>query len=165
MLFIAGIALFNSCDLNKKSNPYLLNRLAGTWHLISRIDKTKNDSILEESSLGSHPIAILNYDKNGNIAVQIMKQNRNDSSSSIVNSIDSNNSHALNGYDAYFGKYTVDSIKKQIKHKIIGSLNPKDVGKEVIRNYYFTNDTLNLWFNAINGNNQVIRTLSWIKEK
>jgi hypothetical protein len=77
---IFGLLLLFGCQsttTNKESSKF---SPLGTWVLVSRIDKTENDSTLFEPNLGSNPIALLMYDSHGNVSVQIMKRNRQDSS-------------------------------------------------------------------------------------
>jgi len=101
--------------------------------------------VVNEPTPGSDPIAILMYDTLGNMSVQIMKRSRNDSI--ITTPTQSpNNSNAYNGYDAYFGICLIDTAKKQVTHIISGSINPKDVGKQLTRNYRLNGDTLSLPF-------------------
>jgi hypothetical protein len=140
------------------------NIFAGIWRLLSRIDKTKDGKIVPEASLGSDPVAILFYDPKGNMSVQIMKRTRNDNTTIISTKQDSNNSVAFNGYDAYFGTYIIDTLNHQIKHQVQGAIDPKDVGKELIRKYSISGDTLLLWFNTLNTNVKVTRTLTWVRE-
>ena len=161
---IFGLLLLFGCQsttTNKESSKF---SPLGTWVLVSRIDKTENDSTLFEPNLGSNPIALLMYDSHGNVSVQIMKRNRQDSSVS-KSAADPNNSTAMNGYDAYFGKYSIDHAKKQISHYIIATLDPKNLNKTVMRNFDFSNDTLRLSFKTTNHNLPVTRTLTWVKSK
>lgn len=148
---------------NQTRNIY--SSFVGSWHLISRIDKTNTGAIINEPILGSNPIALLMYDGLGNMSVQIMKRDRNDSIAIISTQQDQNNSATFNGYDAYFGTYSIDTIKHQIRHHIKGTINQNDLGKELIRNYSVSGDTLLLWFDALNANVPVTRTLTWVREK
>jgi len=161
VILLASLFLF-SC---KNNLPQPANSdFAGTWRLLSRIDKTKDGKIIPEASLGSDPIAILFYDPKGNMSVQIMRRTRNDNTVIISASQDSGNSSAFNGYDAYFGTYLIDTLNHLVKHRIQGAIDPKDIGKELIRNYSFSGDTLLLWFNTLNANVKVTRTVTWVKE-
>jgi hypothetical protein len=159
-----GLILLFGCQspkINKASKKF---SPVGTWSLVSRIDKTENDSILFEPSLGSDPIALLMYDSLGNVSAQLMKRNRKDSSVT-KSAVDLNNSTAMNGYDAYFGKYSIDYTKKQISHYIIGTLDAKAINKTVVRNFDFLNDTLRLSFKTTNQTIPVTRTLTFVKAK
>ena len=105
------------------------------------------------------------YDSLGNMSVQIMKRDRNDSTPIKSTQQDSTNSTFINGYDSYFGTYIIDTLKHQIKHHIKGTINQQDIGKELIRNYSISVDSLLLWFTASNANVSVTRTLTWVREK
>jgi hypothetical protein len=140
------------------------SKIIGTWRLLSRTDKTKEGKILPETNLGSDPIAILFYDAKGNMSVQIMRRNRKETTVNIRAEQNSNNSGGFDGYDAYFGTYVIDSINHQIKHIITGAIIQKDVGKELVRNYSISGDTLTLWFTTSNTNIELTRTLTWLLE-
>lgn len=157
------ILLEIACHNEKPTAISEFSGFTGSWRLVSRIDKTDTGEIINEPSLGSDPIALLMYDSLGNMSVQIMKRERiSGSVTSIQQS--SNNSFAFNGYDVYFGTYLIDSLNHQIKHQVKGAIDPKDVGKELIRNYSISGDTLLLWFSTSNANVKVTRTLTWIRE-
>jgi hypothetical protein len=162
LIFLTTLYLF-SCKNNLPQHA--TSDFTGTWHLLSRIDKTKSGEIIPETSLGSDPFAILFYDPKGNMSVQIMKRTREESTAIVSASQDSGNSSAFNGYDAYFGTYLIDTFNHQIKHRIQGAIDPKDVGKDLIRNYSISGDTLLLWFTTYNADTEVIRTLTWLLEK
>ena len=132
--------------------------------LISRIDKTDNDSTVAEPNLGSDPVALLMFDTLGYMSVQIMKRNRPDS---VVMPSDTNpnNSLPINGYDAYFGTYVMDTSKAEIRYEIEGSMNKNDIGKVLTRNYYLSEDILRLSFQTENNEIPVTRTLKWIRIK
>lgn len=157
------ILLEIACHNEKPTAISKFSGFAGSWRLASRIDKTDTGEIINESSLASDPIALLMYDSLGNMSVQIMKRERNSSSVTSIQQ-SSNNSVAFNGYDAYFGTYIIDTLNHQIKHQVKGAIDPKDIGKELIRNYSITGDTLLLWFGTSNANVTVTRTLTWVRE-
>lgn len=137
--------------------------LTGTWELVSRTDRSASDSLLYEPTLGSDPIALLIYDAQGYMSVQIMKRQRGDSLASTLVQGSENNPGSFNGYDAYFGTYEADAATGQIIHRIRGTIDPKDIGKELRRNYTLTRDTLRLSFSTTNGNIPVRRTLTWVR--
>src|SRR5512147_1582369 len=87
--------------------PPLSATLPGTWQLLSRIDVTASGERRPEPSLGEDPHALLVYDRSGNFGAQFMRRDR---SGDIPDgpSGAKNNSRAQGGYDAYFGKYTID---------------------------------------------------------
>lgn len=155
------VACNNSQPSNKPTKDDL--SFVGTWKLHSRIDIDSGQSILNEPTLGSDPISILMYDEFGNMSVQLMKRNRNDSVIQPQEKI-ANNSQAFNGYDAYFGTYAIDSTHQQIIHAIQGSINPEDVGKKLKRNFILKGDTLRLFFSTVNSGVPVKRTLTFIRQ-
>jgi len=159
------ILLVITCHNQKLTAISELSGFVGSWHLVSRIDKTNAGEIIDEPILGNDPIALLIYDSLGNMSVQIMKRDRNDSTAILSAQQDSTNSAAFNGYDAYFGTYLIDTLEHQIKHHITGTIIQKDIGKELIRNYSISVDTLLLWFTTSNANVSVTRTLTWVREK
>jgi len=161
ILFVSGLYACMNQQAKTASNHYVF---PGTWKLFSRIDKDSNQVVVYEPTLGSDPISFLMYDSFGNISVQIMKRNRTDS---VIQpqAETSNNSQAFNGYDAYFGKYEVDTQHHQIIHKIEGSMNASDVGKMLRRNFEFSGDTLRLSFSTTNRGVPVTRTVTFIRQK
>jgi hypothetical protein len=160
--------LFSIIGCHNQKPHQTINRFSsfvGSWYLISRIDRTNTGTIINEPILGSDPIALLMYDSLGNMSVQIMRRDRNDSTATKSVQQNSNNSAAFNGYDAYFGTYIIDTLKHQVKHRIKGTIDHKDIGKELIRNYSISGDTLLLWFTTSNASVTVTRTLTWVREK
>ena len=151
-----------ACNNQKTTAISKFSGFPGSWRLVSRIDKTDTGEIINEPGLGSDPIALLMYDNFGNMSVQIMKRERNSSSVTSIQQ-SSNNSVAFNGYDAYFGTYLIDTLNHQIKHRVQGAIDPKDIGKELIRNYSISGDTLILSFSIFNSNVSIIRKLTWVR--
>jgi hypothetical protein len=47
-----------------------------------------------------------------------------------------------NGYDAYFGTYTVDEEKHTVTHHVEGSASKQLVGKDLVRSFTFSGDRL-----------------------
>ena len=83
--------------------------LVGTWELFHREDRTESGEVRPEPSLGEAPIGLLVYDAGGRFSAQFMKRDRaEDDSAATSLTSGHNNSRAVNGYDAYFGRYTVD---------------------------------------------------------
>ena len=167
ILIISSLTFLSIACHNQKAfqTTNTFSSFAGSWNLISRIDKTSTGKIVAESTLGSDPISLLMYDTLGNVSVQIMRRERNDSTTAKNVEQNSNNSAAFNGYDAYFGTYIIDSFNHQVKHHIQGTISQKDVGRELIRNYSISGDTLLLWFTTTNTNVTVTRTLTLVRKK
>ena len=164
LLIIFWILFIFACKNNSPESNII--RLAGTWRLVSRLDKTPDGRIVPEPNLGSDPTAILFYDLYGNMSVQLMKKNRNSLNSNLIPAKESSltNSSSIAGYDAYFGRYEIDSLNKIITHVIEGALVSSDVGKRLKRNFEFKDDKLFLSLETTNENaGKVTRILIWEK--
>ena len=132
--------------------------LVGTWKLLSCEDRTSDGERRIDPVMGADPIAFLIYDAAGHFAAQFMKRDR----TSVVQAAGtSNNSGAINGYDAYFGRYTV-SNDNTVTQELIGALSPADVGKVVTRRFRVDGKELviELETTASDGT-PVTRTLRW----
>lgn len=139
----------------------LSSTLPGTWLLQSRIDVTPSGTPYPDPLLGEDPIALLIYDRTGHFAAQFMKRDR--SAVAHVAPADArNNTQAQDGYDAYFGTYSVDDAKGTVTQQLVGSLSPGNVGLVLTRAMDVKGDTLliRLETTAADGT-PVIRTLTW----
>jgi lipocalin-like protein len=136
--------------------------LVGTWKLLSREDMTSDGERRSEPILGSDPIAYLMYDAAGNFAVQFMRRNRG-SKEGDAEQLPlgvANNSGAVNGYDAYFGRYNV-AADGMVTQELVGALSPADVGKVVTRQCRVEDGKLVIELATMNGGERVTRTLRW----
>lgn len=160
----AAVAVACASEPPLQSQLQTSQGLAGTWSLISRVDRTSAGQQLPEPSLGDDPIALLIYDTAGHVSAQLMRRDRSQPGveQPVVSS--SNNSAAAGGYDAYFGTYYVDSAAGTVTHRMEAAVVPEDVGKSVTRHFELRADTLRLWFETSSANGQpVTRTLIWIR--
>lgn len=71
----------------------------------------------------------------------------------------SNNSRSVNGYDAYFGTYTVDETNHTVTHHLEGALATADVGKSLVRTFQVSGSTLKIVVRTNSPQGQQIRTL------
>lgn len=100
-------------------------RFVGTWRLVS------------DTTTG-----IMIYDSLGNMAAQVMP-NRARRKYAAAEPTPEEAKDAITGYLAYFGTYSVDERARIVTHHRKGSINPGQVGDEVVRAYVFeTNDRL-----------------------
>jgi hypothetical protein len=136
--------------------------LIGSWRLVSREDRTADGQRRIDPALGADPLALLIYDSAGNFAAQFMKRDRSGPSAPPPMTAGINNSHAVDGYDAYFGTYAVDDLTSTVTQRLVGALSPADVGKVVTRELRVERDRLviQLQTTAIDGT-PVLRTLTW----
>ena len=73
-----------------------------------------------------------------------------------------NNSRAQNGYDAYFGTYTVDDDSGTVTQRLIGSLSAENVGMVLTRSMSVDRDTLTIEVKTAAADGEPItRTLVW----
>jgi hypothetical protein len=140
----------------------LASHLIGTWRLVSREDRTRTGERRIDSGLGADPVALLIYDRAGNFAAQFMKRDRSDDDVLVNRQAGVNNSASVNGYDAYFGKYTVHEATGEVRQVLEGSLSPGDVGKVVTREMHVDGDTLTIELATTSGDGEPItRMLIW----
>ena len=135
--------------------------LPGTWQLLSRIDVSATGQRRPEPSLGDDPVALLIYDRSGHFAAQFMRRDR----SAVVADAPSggnNNSRSRDGYDAYFGSYSVDDRAGTVTQQLQGALSRENVGAVLTRAMQVNGDELviQLQTTAPDGT-EVTRTLTW----
>ena len=140
----------------------LASQLIGSWQLLSREDRTAAGQRRIDPSLGADPVAILFYDAAGNFAAQFMKRDRSSAEAAVTREASANNSAAVCGYDAYFGKYSVDVASRSVTQVLEGSLSPGDVGKTVTRKMHVDADTLTIELATTSSEGEPLtRTLIW----
>ena len=139
--------------------------LVGTWRLQSREDRTATGELRDEPMLGSHPEALLIYDRAGNFAAQFMKRDRSTAPPPTTANQATNNSTAIGGYDAYFGSYTVDDAGQLVTQRLVAALAPADVGKVVTRQMQIEDGVLVIRIELLAADGvPVVRTLRWRRE-
>jgi len=137
-------------------------QLVGTWRLVSRVVATEDGTVVRDPGLGAAPIGYLTYDSSGHMAAQIMKTDRPSAlDCSTSTSAPSNNSQSVNGYDAYFGTYTVDQANHSVTHHIEGALVAGDVGKSLVRHFQVSADKLAIIVRTTSAEGNQVRTLNW----
>lgn len=135
--------------------------MRGTWWLLSREDYTENGELRIDPVLGANPVGIISY-ADTHFAAQFMKRDRSENGAHTMVHAGQNNTSAVNGYDAYFGTYEVDEQTGQVRHTLIGSVTPANIGMTVVRDLRATDDTLTIQLatTATDGE-PIIRTLTW----
>ncbi len=140
----------------------LAARLVGSWELISRIDRTQDGEQCAEPSLGSDPFGFLVFDRVGHFAAQFMKRDRAGPGSPPVVASGLNNSRARDGYDAYFGKYTIDGDQQTVKTELVGALSLENVGQVFTRTMMVEGEILTLELDTTSVIGEPLkRTLRW----
>jgi hypothetical protein len=138
-------------------------QLVGTWRLIAREDRTLDGEPRIDPVLGPDPVAILTYDAGGSFAAQFMKRDRSPAAAPAPPAAPgSNNSTAVNGYDAYFGTYTVDDSTGTVTQTLQGAISAADIGKVVTREMRVIDGQLTIQLQTTNASGEpIVRTLRW----
>ena len=139
-------------------------QLVGTWRLISRVVRLEDGTAVQEG-LGSTPKGYLMYDSSGHMAVQLLRPDRPAAiDCSPSGSPQSDNSpQLLNGYEAYFGTYTIDETNHTVTHHLEGALAAADVGKSLVRSFQVSGEKLTIVVRTSSPKEKQIRTLTWDK--
>jgi Lipocalin-like domain len=131
--------------MTKVSLPPVTDNLAaeirGIWKLKSRVDRDINGQLHVDPILGRDPLGILCFGPS-HFAAQFMKRDRSDEENVPQPAQAKNNTVPVNGYDGYFGTYTVDEIAGTISTYLEGSISPANVGKTFVRNARVVNNEL-----------------------
>ena len=75
-------------------------------------------------------------------AAQFMNRRRSPAGEPAIASPGTNNTSAVNGYDAYFGTYRADAAAGTINVRLEGALSPENVGLEATREVRVVGDRL-----------------------
>lgn len=136
--------------------------LVGTWELYFREDRDEHGTVYPDPSLGANPAGLLMYDAAGHFSAQFMRRDRSAAAGVVTaGSAGQNNSRAINGYDAYYGRYSVDATGL-VTQTLDGALAAENVGMTVTRRLEVNGDELMLRLptTAVDGT-AVVRTLKW----
>jgi hypothetical protein len=140
----------------------LSQALLGTWRLLSREDRTASGERRVDPALGADPHALLVYDQGGNFAVQFMKRVRTPGEPGMSRAPAANNSRAVDGYDAYFGTYSVNDATATVTQTLVGALAPENVGLVVTRSMHVLGDELVIQLQTTSADGTaIVRTLRW----
>ncbi len=117
-----------------------IGRFVGTWKLVSAEYRLSNGERLKLYDAG-----ILMYDGLGNMSVQLMKNDRPafaqaDRLGGTLEEIKT----AFQGYQAYYGTFTIDEEKGAVTHHIQGCVLPNWVGVDQVRFYELSHNQLTL---------------------
>ena len=84
-----------------------------------------------DPALGPAPLGVLAFGPTS-FAAQFMNPDRASAAPSAPPT-GANNSGAVNGYDAYFGTYTVDEAAGTVTVRLQGGLTPANIGQAYVR--------------------------------
>jgi hypothetical protein len=137
-------------------------QLVGTWRLISRVVTLEDGTAVQDAGLGKTPTGYLIYDSSGHVAAQLMRTDRPIGiDCGIPGPTPIDNSQSINGYDAYFGTYTIDETGHTVMHHLEGALAAADVGKNLVREFQVSDDKLTIIVRTSSPHEKQIRTLIW----
>ena len=115
--------------------------IRGVWKLESREDVDGAGRIHIDPGLGWDPLGILCFGPS-HFAAQFMKRDRARPENVPPPIEGKNNTAAVNGYDAYFGTYSVDESAGTLTTYLEGSISPTNVGNVYVRNVRVVGDEL-----------------------
>lgn len=137
-------------------------QLVGTWRLVSRVVTLEDGTAVQDAGLGKTPSGYLIYDSSGHVAAQLMRPDRPMAiDCGTSDPAPRENSQSVNGYDAYFGTYTIDETKHTVTHHLEGALSAADVGKNLVREFQISGDKLTIIVRTNSPKEKQIRTLTW----
>jgi hypothetical protein len=110
----------------------LATAILGIWKLKSREDVDATGHVHIDPFLGRDPLGILCFGPT-HFAAQFMKRDRSGQENVLQLVSAKNNTARLNGYDAYFGTYSVDEIEGTLATHLEGSISPANVGDTYVR--------------------------------
>lgn len=136
--------------------------LVGTWRLVSRVVTLEDGTAVQDAGLGKAPTGYLIYDASGHVAAQMMKADRPMAiDCGIAGPAPNDNSQSVNGYEAYFGTYTIDATGHKATHHLEGALAAADVGKNLVRDFQVSGEKLTIVVRTNLPKEKQIRTLTW----
>jgi hypothetical protein len=121
--------------------PNLSAVILGIWQLKSREDVDDTGQIRIDPFLGQDPLGILCFGPS-HFAAQFMKRDRSRQENVSQRVQATNNTAGVNGYDAYFGTYSVDGIAGTLTTHIEGSISPANIGSTYVRDVRVMNNEL-----------------------
>jgi hypothetical protein len=137
-------------------------QLVGTWRLISRVVMLEDGTPAQDPGLGKTPSGYLIYDSSGHVSAQLMRPDRPMAiDCGTPGPAPRENSQSVNGYDAYFGTYTIDETSHTVTHHLEGALAAADVGKNLVREFQISGDKLTIIVRTSSPKEKQIRTLTW----
>ncbi len=127
-------------------SPDLARAMVGSWRLRSREDYDGDGRRLIDPILGADPMGFLTFTRTS-FAMQLMKRDRGaaptrEAPESGASAAGANNSAAVAGYDAYFGRYSVDAARGEISVTLEGSVVPANIGLKLTRDIRAAGDRL-----------------------
>jgi hypothetical protein len=118
----------------------LAQAMLGIWLLRSREDYDTQGTKHIDPVLGANPLGVVSFAP-GHFAAQFMSRDR---TTAGVQGAGANNSSGVNGYDGYFGTYSLDPAAGTIVTRLEAAVSPLDVGKVFTRAIRVIDDQLTI---------------------
>ena len=115
--------------------------ILGIWKLKSRQDMDDAQQVQIDPFLGRDPVGILCFGPT-HFAAQFMKRDRSGQDIAPGRAQAKNNTFGVNGYDAYFGTYSVDETAGTLTTHLEGSISSANVGDTYVRDVRVVGDEL-----------------------
>lgn len=121
------------------------SRLVGTWRLLSFVEERPDGQRVPSGRYGPNVAGLIVYDKAGNMTAQLVNPDRPrfDAENATLGTPEEVKA-AFDGYNAYFGTYTVDESASTIRHRVLANLFPNAVGTEFVRKFTLEGNRLTL---------------------
>jgi len=110
----------------------LATAILGIWKLKSREDVDATGHVHIDPFLGRDPLGILCFGPT-HFAAQFMKRDRSRQENMLQRVQAENNTVGVDGYDAYFGTYSIDEIAGTLTTHLEGSIPPANIGATYVR--------------------------------
>ena len=146
-------------------NKDLAGAIVGVWRLKSREDVDPTGKVHVDPFLGPDPIGILCFGKT-HFSAQFMKRDRSGQENVVERAKAKNNTAGVNGYDGYFGTYSIDEIASTLTTRLEGSISPANIEAVYVRDIRIVGDELivQLQTTTLDGT-PVTRTNTFVREK
>lgn len=139
-------------------------RFLGTWQLLESYSERASGRL--PFPLGAKVIGRINYDRGGNMAAQLMGEDRSPFKSRDPREIsDAEYRAAFQTYTAYFGTFELNPAARTVTHHVLGATVPNWPGNDQLRFYELQDDRLILRTPPMRGNDgeKSVHTLVWQK--
>ncbi|HTR25457.1 MAG TPA: lipocalin-like domain-containing protein [Terriglobales bacterium] len=144
------------------------DEFVGAWQLV-RVETIRPNGEIIYPFYGKHPQGLIVYDASGWMSVQIVSDPqpnvpKADSREEFLSAPASEKAAAIDGYYAYWGRWTVDTTKGTITHHIEQSLYPAERGEDGVRHFVIEGDKLTLTADTNEMGERHQRKLVWRRE-
>jgi hypothetical protein len=119
----------------------ILNRIVGTWRLVSTEQTMNNGTTLPFTAFGPRAQGFLMYQRDGYVCAVLVNPDRQKWAEPAHATVEEK-AGAADGMFFYCGRYEVDAAQKQIVHIPEVASNPGYVGSRQIRPYELKGDCL-----------------------